>query len=277
VSSPAGRLTIRTFADSDEKAIAHLFNSYLARFVGPAPVTPESWRQQYDVSWRTPVLKEDPECFRVAERGGEVVGYAVTDSPSRTERDVAVIQELCVAEVEGADEIARALVEDAEERARARGVPAMVVDLSPDDGLACRTAAAAGYETLGEVTEVFMATITNFAAFLEEMESELTRRFAASQVCQWEGGVHLRSGEMAAGLRLEARAVHAEPPRGEAALSVDITPEALQLLLFGQVSVREAFLQNWLSVAASDQVAALQVLAALFPCLPMYLPRSQWW
>lgn len=273
-------LSIRTFRDGDEQSLAVIFNHHVSAFVGPASVTPESWRQQYGEAWRGPLLGEDRECFRVAERGGQLVGYAICECPCRMMPELAMIQELSVAEVEGSDEIAGALVADAEARARAAGVPVIVLHTSDEDGLTCRVADALRYERPEETTGVFMAAITDLAGFLTEMAPELSRRLAASPYLDWQGVVHLRTAEM--GARLQVEAGHVKVTVGQELASCpiptfEIAPDLLPPLLFGRISVREAYLQNGLSVEAADKTAALELLDALFPRLPIYLPRSQWW
>jgi len=277
MSSVDSRISIRSFRDGDEIAAARLFDESLAGFVGAAPTTPDSWRRQHQVSWRSPVLGEDPDCFRVAERAGEVIGYMVVECPCRFEPDLAVIQELCVADGEDADQAARLLVSAAEQLATGRGVAAIVLHLSHEHGLSHRLAAAAGYGPPEAGTGVFMAAITNLPTFLEEIEEELTNRLLASKVSDWQGVVHLVSGDQSAKLLLADRRVRVMERDDGPAFSVEISPEVLAPLLFGRTSVREAFLQDRLSLSVRDDPAALAVLDALLPRVPIYLPMSQWW
>jgi putative sterol carrier protein len=270
-------LSLRSFAPGDEVAIARLFNDYLQPFLGPSPATPESWLAQYDVHWRTPILSQQPECCRVAEREGEIVGYAVTDCPADPAAQTAILQELCVADLLDADEIAALLVSDAERLTHAAGKRAIHMDLSHEDGLARQIAQSHGYCFPGDGTGVFMVTIINLLALFREIEEELSARFAESGRSRWEGVVHFRSGDLEAALRFAGGAVRAEAANSDPDFSVDISPETLPLLLFGRISVREAFLQACLSVPGPDRPSALALLDCLFPCLPLYLPRSQWW
>lgn len=273
-----GRITMRSFREADEQAIAALFNAYMAPFVGPIRVTPETWRRQYRRhSWNSPSLGDDKQCCRLALRSGKVIGYAVTDYDPMWESGSAMIQELCVAEGEEAEEVMRALVGDAERTARARGSEMLVLRLSNEDGASLRVAEAMGFEPPDESGGVFMAAITDLARFLEEIEPELTRRLSASALRDWRGSIRLSSGDMTAGLRVRAGAVKVGRLRGAADLSVSIEPEVLPLLLLGQTEVGEAFLQNRLSVTAPDRHWALRLLDALFPRVPLYLPRAQWW
>jgi len=270
-------ITMRAFRDGDEAAAARLFNKSLAGFVGPAPTTPQSWRKQHEVSWRSPVLSKDPECFRFAERGGEVIAYVVVECPCQFEKDLAVIQELCVTREQDGEEVARLLIADAEQLARRRGVTAVVLHLSHEDGLTCRLAAAASYEMPGPGTSVFMATITNLDAFLGEAEEELAARLLSSRSKDWLGIIEITCAGQSAKLLLADGRVRVARTDEGSSFAAEITPEALPLLLFGRMSVQQAFLQDRLSVAGDGRAAALAVLDALFPCLPMYLPSSQWW
>jgi predicted N-acetyltransferase YhbS len=269
-------LEIRTFRDGDERSLAEIFNHHVSAFVGPASVTPESWRHQYGEAWRGPLLGEDRECFRVAERGGQIVGYAICECPCRTMPEVAVIQELSVADLEDADDIARALVADAEARARQKGIPAIILHTSDEDGLTCRVADVLGYQGPEETTGVFMAAITNLTGFLTEMEPELSRRLAVSVYREWEGRLLIRSGESYAGVRMQQGRVQIDED-WDAQVAITVCPEALPLLLLGRVSVGPLYLQDEVVLQADDKTAALELLDALFPRLPMYLPRSQWW
>ena len=74
---PAHRveLSIRSFREGDEEAIAGLFNRYVRGFSGAASVTAESWREEVrEQSWNAPSLDADRDCVRLAERDGKVVG-----------------------------------------------------------------------------------------------------------------------------------------------------------------------------------------------------------
>jgi predicted N-acetyltransferase YhbS len=276
---PGSGVTIRTFRDGDEQSLAALRNQQLSGFVGPSPVTPQTWRAQYDAEWRGPVLEGDSEAFRVAERGGQIVGYAVCECPSHMMADLAVIQELCVAKVEDAGEIARALAADAEQRARAAGVPAIIFHTSAEDGLTSRLAEELGYLPPPQTTGVFMAAVTDLAAFLSEIAPELSRRLAAAH-CRWQGVLELRSASMTA--RLQVKSGKLAVSRGQdsdssPAISAQVAPDALPLLLFGRMSVGDAYLQDAIALTAANRAEALELLDTLFPRMPIYLPRSQWW
>jgi predicted N-acetyltransferase YhbS len=269
-------LEIRTFRDGDERSLAEIFNHHVSAFVGPASVTPQSWRAQYGESWRAPLLGKDRESFRVAERAGQIVGYAICECPCQMMPEVAVIQELSVADLDDADDIARALVADAEARARQKGVPAIILHTSDEDGLTCRVADALGYQWPEETTGVFMAAITNLTGFLTEMEPELSRRLAASVHREWDGRLLIRSGESYAGVRMQQGRVQIDED-WDAQVAITVCPDALPLLLLGRVSVGPLYLQDEVVLQADDKPAALELLDTLFPRLPMYLPRSQWW
>ena len=270
--------SLRSLRGGDEAAIARLFNAYAADFVGPQAVTARSWRAQYArQSWTGPSVEKDRDCVRIAERAGRVVGYAVTDYQPEWTRNAAAVQELCVADHECAGAVARALLKDAEERALARGKHCLILHLSPQDGRACRLAAESGFEMPTAGGQVFMAAVTDLTRFLDEIRQELTRRLGESEFRGWQGVVRLRSGTQEAALRLKQSQVRTVAAPDKAEISVTIAPEVLPLLLFGQMPVREAYLQDCLSVQAADGAEALRLLAALFPTRPIHLPRAQWW
>ena len=270
-------VTIRSFREGDEEAIAGLFNEWAKDFVGPALVTPREWRNQYRRrGWSNPSLDADPECVRVAVRGRRIVGYAVTDYKPEWEEGSALVQELCAAEGEGADEIAKALLADAERLARSRGITALSVMTANEDGVALRAAEDLGFETPGGGGGVFMATITNLSRFLAEVQEELARRLRASDFREWKGVVLLRSGDQEGRLRLRGGKVKAGG-RARPDVSVAIDPEVLPLVLLGQMHVGEAYLQDRLSLSEGDREEALRLLDVLFPRVPLYLPRVQWW
>jgi len=271
-------ISIRSFRDGDEVALSRIFNEYVARFAGPRLVTPESWRRQFiRRSWNGPSVDEDPDSVRVAERAGHIVGYAVTDYSPFEEEHAAVVQELCAASGEPPDEIFPALLEDAERRARERGKDALSLLVSSDDGPACRAASALGFVAPPEDAGVFMAAVVDLAQLLHEMSGELSRRLRESDLATWEGVVRVKCGRQSATLRVRGGQVSRAPARARADVSADIDREALIPLLFGQQPVREAYLQDRLTVTAGDREEVLRLLDALFPPMPLFLPRAQWW
>ena len=280
--------SLRSFRDGDEEALARIFNSYASRFFGPEAVTASAWRQQFrKQDWSAPSVEADRDCVRIAEREGELIGYAVTDYQPLWMTNTALIQELCLAQQtlgeEAAVQVMQALIEDAEHRARERGKAIVLVHTTAEDGLVAAAAAARGFEPPRDSDSVFMAAITNLAGFLEEIACELGGRLAASEFCDWRGKIHITSGEQAVSLEISngcvsvgttAQNLPAEPAPD---ISATITQEALPLLLLGRSSVPELYLQDALSVEASDRQHALWLLDALFPRLPLWLPRAQWW
>jgi len=264
--------SIRSYQPGDEHETAALFNRYTERFVGPFDVTPEAWLAQYQRTWRSPGLEQDPECVRVAVREGRIVGHSAADYDAG---ETVILQELCVAEESDGAELAQALIADVEQRGRARGKTTLLLHLSHEDGLVTRVAAQMGYE-FTRSTGVFMTAITNLEQFLREIETELTRRLAQSACRAWTGSIVMRSGEMAAGLYLHDAQVEVATVAGPT-LTAEIDPGVLPLLLLGRIAVGEAYLQDQLTLRAEDKLQALRVLDALFPRLPMYLPRAQWW
>jgi len=269
---------IRSFEEGDEAALARLFNSYLECFVGPTRVTAASWRRQFTrQGWKAPSFA-DAECCRVAElpAGGVVLGYAVTDYQPMWAEGGAILQELCVAEVERAEAVMRALIEDAEERALARGKRVLILELSSEDGLVEAAASALGYaERLDE--GVFMAAVTDLAACLLDLAPALTARLAGSVLAGWSGAIRITSGEQMAGLVAARQAVRAAPPPQAPDISVVIHPDWLPSLLLGRASIGELYLQDAAAVSAPDIGEALRLLDVFFPVLPVYLPRAQWW
>ncbi len=272
-------ITIRSFRAGDEHELAPPFNAYAASFVGPFAVTPESWLVQYQPSWRGPGLEADPDSIRVAERLGRTVGYAVAN---HQDADTSRLQELYVTDAEDADAVARALLADAEQIASSRGRSAVFLELSCEDGLVLRVAEGGGYE-FSPGAGVFMTAITNLEQFLTELQPELQHRLAGSEFCDWQGELWLKSGDLTAGLRLangmveiiaaESHDISTEDP----VILIEIAPDGLPLLLLGRTTVGECYLQDQLTVTASDRQAALRLLDLLFPRLPILLPRAQWW
>ncbi len=272
------RITLRSFRDGDEETIVRLFMECMAGFVGPSSVTAKSWRVSHrEQGWTSPGVDSDKDCVRLAVVGGKIAGYAVTHYRPDFQEDVATVQEMCVDPGPVADAVAEALLRDAEARARKRGKTAITLSLSSEDGIAVRAGEALGFRTAGETGAVFMVAITNLAQFLREIEAELTRRLTASPLADWRGTVEITSGEQSAGLRLNRGKVKVARPGGKADVKVTVDSEALPRLLMGQLTVGEAYLQDCLSVEAPDRKQALRLLDALFPRMPLYPPRSQWW
>jgi len=279
VTPPAARrrFSIRSFREGDEAKLARLYSQCTAPFFGPGPVAPESWRAQFrEQGWNAPSLDDDKECGRIAVRGREVLGYAITDYQPLWLRGAALIQELCVVEGEEGDEAARALIEDAEALAGARGKSYLAIELPREDGRVSGAAAACGYEVL-VLPEVFMGKLVHLKQFLTEIAGELSLRLAASDHRGWAGTVRISSGGQSCDLRLEAGEVKVGAGSKRPEIRVTVDPEALLLLLTGRELPGDLYLGDVLSVRARGAQDALSLLDALFPRVPLFLPRAQWW
>jgi len=271
------QVRLRSFCDGDETAIVQLLTAYSVNFVGPSAVTPQSWRRHYRrQTWAGPSVEDDPDCARLALVGNTVVGYAVTDYKPESHDEYAAVQELCIERSASADAIARALLVDAEQRARRRGKQAILLYLPAEDALAMRAAQALGFGVANDGGGVFMAAITDLSRFLTEIAPELTRRVSASEFARWSGTIAIESREMTSGLKLAEGRVQAAPVRSPG-IRVTIHPEALPPVLLGQLRVSEAFLQNCLTMTAPDRMQALKLLDVLFPRAPLFMPKMQWW
>ncbi|MCJ7749678.1 MAG: hypothetical protein MUQ65_01075, partial [Armatimonadetes bacterium] len=60
-------------------------------------------------------------------------------------------------------------------------------------------------------------------------------------------------------------------------VTLAVRPEALSLLLLGRETIGELCLQDAVSLTPADNAEALSLLDALFPRIPLFLPRAQWW
>jgi len=276
--SPRRRdMTIRSFREGDEQVLAHLFNAYVADFLGPIRLSPRAWRAQFKrKSWRGPSLTDDSDCCRIAEVGGRVLGYALTDYQPFWREDAAVVQELCAAGESGADEVMQVLLADAEQRGLARGKSCLLLVLSPEDGRSAGAAASSGYEEHRD-HELFMVLIVDLSGFLEEIAPALSARLAESLLRQWRGSVKILSGDQSSGLLCADGSVAVGPAPDEPDVTLAIRPEALPLLLLGRETIGELYVQDAVSLTAADAAEALSLLDALFPRLPLFLPRAQWW
>lgn len=271
-------LCIRSFREGDEEALCRLFNTYVADFFGPIRLTATEWRAQFkQQSWTGPSLTDHAEACRIAEVDGKLLGYAITDYRPNMLDGAAVIQELCTAEGDSADEAARSLVADAERRARERGKFVLIAQLSPEDGRASAATDAQGFVSELDDGGVFMAAIIGLPGLPEEMEPALSSRLEDSVFSGWSGRLNVSSGGQSAGLDLKAARVSICPPFESPDISIAVRPDAFPLLLFGRETVGELYLQDCLSVDASDAREALRLLDVLFPRAPMLLPRAQWW
>jgi len=270
----AGGLTVRSYREGDEQQVARLFNAYTAAFVGPFRVTPESWLAQCRPSWRGAGLEVDPECVRVAERDGRILGYTVADHQPTT--GISSLYELCVAEAAEAETLAEALLDDVEKIARRRGRSALLLALAGDDGAALHAGQAAGYE-FSPGASVFMTSLLDLGRFLAELRPALEHRLAGSTLRDWRGEIAFASGERGANVSVHDGRVAVIADCGPPTVLASVAPAALPRLLLGQVSVGECYVQNELSVTAADRAEALRLLDILFPRLPAFLPRAQWW
>ena len=270
-------MTIRSFREGDEQVLAHLFNAYVSDFLGPIRLTPRAWRAHFKRgSWTGPSLTDDSDCCRIAEAGGRVLGYALTDYQPFWRKDAAVVQELCAVEESGAEDVMQALLADAEQRALERGKTSLLLSLSPEDGRSAGAAASIGYEERQE-HEVFMAFIVDLSGFLEEIAPALSARLAESLLRDWRGSVNILSGDQSSGLLCADGSVAVGPAPDEADITLVVRPEALSLLLLGRETIGELYVQDAVSLTAADAAEALSLLDALFPRLPLFLPRAQWW
>jgi hypothetical protein len=184
-----------------------------------------------------------------------------------------------VTDADGAEEVADALLADAETRARQREKSFVEATLSPDDGRAAAGLAARGYETYAEAGDVFMAAVLDLRAFLTEIQDELRRRLEESAFRHWSGTLRIAAQSQSCLLRASKGnlEVRGSGEAAEADISATSDEQMLSLLLLGRTSIGELYAQDALSVAAVDRDQALCLLAVLFPSLPAYLPRAQWW
>jgi len=267
--------SIRSFVDGDETVLASLFNRHVADFVGPIRVTPRSWRRQFrQRGWTGPSLDEDKECCRIAERDGEILGYALTDYQPV---DAAIIQELCTTEIADAQQVAEALIKDAEERALERDQSLLILWTSHEDGRAMDAGTACGFQEGNLDGDVFMVTIIDLVGFLNEIRGALSNHIGESSFHNWTGIVQLTSGEQTVRLQIRNGSVQIVSGAPQADIAVHIDPDWLPPLLFGRATIGYLYLQNAVSVRADDVRQALRIIHTLFPPLPMYLPRAQWW
>lgn len=274
----ADELIIRNFREADARTLAALFNSYIASFFGPIRVTEDSWREQFrDHGWNAPSVDHDERCIRVAERRGQIVGYAVTDYEAFGESGTALVQELCVVPEEDALEVMDALLEDAERRAASRGKSSIAVVLSDEDRLAAAAAEARGYDPRENQGDVFMAAVTNLAGLMDQIADELSRRQRQSEFRGWSGTVKLTSGRQECLLSLGEGRVEVAEEVQNPDIAAEIGPDWLPLLMFGRETAGELYTQDALSIRAENAGEALRLLDALFPRLPIFLPRAQWW
>jgi GNAT superfamily N-acetyltransferase len=271
-------LPIRSFREGDEAVLCQLFNSYLADFFGPIRLTPREWRAQFrQQSWTGPSLTEDADACRIAEARGKIQGYAITDYQPNGLTGAAVLQELCTAEEANTDQVMRALLEDAERRARERGKLVLMAQLSPEDGRASAAVEEQGFDSQLDDGEVFMAAVTSLPGLLTEMEPALSARLKRSALSAWRGEINVSCGGQSAGLEVRTAGVSTGPPVERPAIRVSVRPDALPLLLSGREPVGELYVQDCLSVEAPNAGEALRLLDVLFPRVPIFLPRAQWW
>lgn len=275
--------SIRSYREGDEELVVRLFNSYVRSFFGPAPLTADTWREQFRrQGWTGPSIDADNDCARLAERKGELLGYAVTDYKPMDMSGGALIQELCVAEGEDAGEVAQALIEDAERRARERGKSFVAIQMAQEDGQAAAASVAREYHVSPDSDQVFMAVITDLPRFLSEISGELSRRLGKSEFASWRGTVRVASsGPGCEGQSCDLHVADGAVEVGAAVETPDVTVtaqfEALPLLLLGRQWTEDLYLQDRLSVSARGGLDAVALLDALFPRVPLFLPRAQWW
>jgi GNAT superfamily N-acetyltransferase len=275
--------SIRSYREGDEEALSRLFNEYSVGFFGPGPVTAKAWREQFRAQdWNGPSVEADGDCARLAEQDGELLGYAVTDYEPMWLSGGALIQELCVAEGAEAGEIAEALVEDAEKRARERGKSFVAIQLPQEEARAAAGSAVRGYHVPSDCDEVFMAAITDLSRFLSEISEELSRRLGESGFRGWRGTVRVASGtpgceSQLCDLHVADGAVEVGSAAEAPDVSVTVAADALPLLLMGRHGAGDMYLQDQLSVSARGELDAIALLNVLFPRVPAFLPRAQWW
>ena len=269
---------IRSFREGDEQVLCRLFNDYVSDFFGPIRLSPHAWRKQFRRrSWTGPSLTEDRDCCRIAETSNRALGYAITDYQPMNFDGGAVLQELCTTREDGAEDLVHALIADAENRALERGKFYLAVYLSPEDGGTAAVAEARGYESQVDEGGVFMGAVTNLAGLLSEMRPALCSRLAADSLSEWRGTINVVSGQQSACLELRPPRVNVGLTVKSADIELAVRSEALPLLLFGREPVGELYVQDMISVSAGDVAEALHLLDVLFPRLPLFLPRAQWW
>jgi len=280
----AKKLRIRSYQPGDEAEIVRLFKERYGAFTGPTRLTVTRWREMHEQGWwNRPSVREDPESFRVAVRGERIIGYVAfhqrTHDPGH-----AYLQELCVAQVADAREVAHRLLDDVVRILRERGVDEITWMLSPRDPWASGLAEGAGFLELLREPTVFMARLVSPDALFRELAGRLGRRLKAGPFSTWSGTVlfDLRDEHSAIACVAGKVEVLPEPP-AEPTVKVRTGQETLCRMVLGALRAEEAYQQDRLMVrpleiaVGTGRRRALELLDVLFPQNRWSLPRGHSW
>lgn len=132
----------RVFRTSFCDTFAHLYSADdLADFLGK--FTPEAWREEYD----NPRYR-----FRVAEDGGEIVGYlklGPSGLPIETDRNAIELRQIYLLKDHHGRGLAHALTDWAIDEARSQGFEELYLTVYVDNHRAKRFYDSYGFEALG--------------------------------------------------------------------------------------------------------------------------------
>jgi predicted N-acetyltransferase YhbS len=138
----------------DGEALDHLFDSVFVGTFGHLyrPEDLDSFLTSYGVTdWEKDIA--DPECaFRIAETGGQVVGYvklAPVTIPVETDRPAILLEQMYVMKEHHGAGIAAALMDWAFEEARRRGAEEIYLTVFTDNPRARRFYERCGFEAVG--------------------------------------------------------------------------------------------------------------------------------
>lgn len=152
----------------------------------------------------------------------------------------------------------------------------MLLYLSPEDGRLDPVKARLGYDG-EEESGVFMARVLDLRRFLREIEPALNARLGESLKKLWQGAVRVTCGEQSAALVCREGKLAVEAEVSRAKITVKVEEAVLPLLLLGREAVGELYVQDMIAIKAPNKMEALRLLDALFPRVPVFLPRGQWW
>ena len=244
-------VSFRRSEEKDVPAVAGLMRTHYAPFFQPHGGRTLD-RRPGDLGW-------------VAERGQALIGCLVGFRQDETFE----ITDLCLAEGESREAIARALLALAEAEAVEQKCPTICWNHTPDDDLVKRALARQGY-FWDEWGGVGMWGVRSLPILLGELVPLLEYRLKEAKLQEWSGRLDLTSPSHRGRLAIEAGRVHVPTTRrGAPSLALACSDTTMSKIVMGRETPFEAYLQTNLTIEPRVTDPIVKLLETLFPRMPV--------
>ncbi|MDA0745844.1 MAG: GNAT family N-acetyltransferase [bacterium] len=253
--------SIRRYRDGDEVELMRLFGEIYRPFFGWRRKTAERWH-----ALRKAVREEDPDFLMVAERDGEVLGWAGCFN-----QWVGLVSEVYVKACEDRERIAQTLLLQMEAHLVSRGIEKAQFRISDADVFSANLLARNGY-AYSEM-RVFMLAVLDLSGLLNELLPLFKKRLGEG--APWTGMLKLSAPGHEGLLCVEDKIVVG----GGSACDAEVIFEkgVLEKVLSGVLEPWDAYLENVLTVKPGMSSEIRRLLEMLFPRVPVVHPADDMW